>query len=146
MDKEQLKKDILKTIVNLNSDISNYDRNELIKLLQSIADNTGSGTSCTCEKVEIDISSLENEGDYIIITDKEVNAIKNLNCVFKVHIYDPPYEVYNRYYTISNIEDHYENNGAKVYINLEDINGYKFYFNLDYDELGGKLKRMSWEN
>ena len=40
MTKEQIKKDITKTILDLNSDISNYDRNKLINLLNSIVDYT----------------------------------------------------------------------------------------------------------
>lgn len=40
MTKEQIKKDIIKTILDLNSDISNYDRNKLINLLNSIVDYT----------------------------------------------------------------------------------------------------------
>jgi hypothetical protein len=38
MTKEQIKKDIIKAILYLNSDISNYDRNKLINLLNSIVD------------------------------------------------------------------------------------------------------------
>jgi hypothetical protein len=40
MTKEQIKEDIIKTILSLNSDISNYDRSKLIKLLESIVDYT----------------------------------------------------------------------------------------------------------
>lgn len=40
MNKNKLKEDILKTIICLNSDISNMDRNRLINLLNSIVDYT----------------------------------------------------------------------------------------------------------
>lgn len=40
MNKNKLKEDILKTIITLNSDISNMDRNRLINLLNSIVDYT----------------------------------------------------------------------------------------------------------
>lgn len=40
MNKNKLKEDILKTILCLNSDISNIDRNRLINLLNSIVDYT----------------------------------------------------------------------------------------------------------
>lgn len=40
MNKNKLKEDILKTILCLNSDISNMDRNRLINLLNSIIDYT----------------------------------------------------------------------------------------------------------
>ena len=40
MNKNKLKEDILKTILTLNSDISNKDRNLLIELLNSIVDYT----------------------------------------------------------------------------------------------------------
>lgn len=40
MNKNKLKEEILKTILCLNSDISNMDRNRLINLLNSIIDYT----------------------------------------------------------------------------------------------------------
>lgn len=40
MTKDKLKDDILKTILDLNNDISNRDRNKLIELLNSIVDYT----------------------------------------------------------------------------------------------------------
>lgn len=40
MTKDKLKDDVIRTICSLNSDISNKDRNLLIKLLNSIVDYT----------------------------------------------------------------------------------------------------------
>ena len=68
MNKNKLKEDILKTILTLNSDISNYDRNKLIDLLNSIVDYTNNNDleqtitdlSAEVESLKQRIEQLEN--------------------------------------------------------------------------------------
>lgn len=68
MNKNKLKEDILRTILTLNSDISNYDRNKLIDLLNSIVDYTNNNDleqtitdlSAEVESLKQRIEQLEN--------------------------------------------------------------------------------------
>lgn len=60
MNKNKLKEDILKTILTLNSDISNMDRNRLIDLLNSIVDYTSnSNLEQTITDLSAEIESLK---------------------------------------------------------------------------------------
>lgn len=68
MNKNKLKEDILKTILCLNSDISNMNRNRLINLLNSVVDYTNN-TELE-QKVEV-IEQKYNELTEI------VNELKN---------------------------------------------------------------------
>lgn len=64
MTKDKLKDDILKTILDLNNDISNRDRNKLIKLLNSIVDYT---------------NNTELEQDVKVITQKHNELAETVN-------------------------------------------------------------------
>lgn len=64
MNKNKLKEDILKTILTLNSDISNKDRNLLIELLNSIVDYT---------------NNTELEQDVKVITQKHNELVETVN-------------------------------------------------------------------
>lgn len=60
MNKNKLKEDILKTILSLNSDISNRDRNRLIDLLNSIIDYTGnSNLEQTVSELSAEVESFK---------------------------------------------------------------------------------------
>lgn len=58
MAKEQIKSNIDKTILSLNSDISNYDRSKLINLLESIVDYTN---NTELEQKVIQLQQKHNE-------------------------------------------------------------------------------------
>lgn len=64
MTKDKLKDDIIRTICCLNSDISNKDRNLLIKLLNSIVDYT---------------NNTELEQDFKVITQKHNELVETVN-------------------------------------------------------------------
>lgn len=64
MTKDKLKDDIIKTICFLNSDISNKDRELLIKLFNSIIDYT---------------NNTELEQDVKVITQKHNELVKTVN-------------------------------------------------------------------
>lgn len=64
MTKDKLKDDIIRTICCLNSDISNKDRNLLIKLLNSIVDYT---------------NNIELEQDVKVITQKHNELAETVN-------------------------------------------------------------------
>lgn len=64
MTKDKLKDDILKTILDLNNDISNRDRNKLIELLNSIVDYT---------------NNTELEQDVKVITQKHNELAETVN-------------------------------------------------------------------
>lgn len=64
MTKEQIKSNINKTILDLNSDISNYDKNKLIDLLNSIIDYT---------------NNTELEQDVKVITQKHNELAETVN-------------------------------------------------------------------
>lgn len=64
MTKDKLKDDIIRTIIYLNSDISNKDRNLLIELLKSIVDYT---------------NNTELEQDVKVITQKHNELVETVN-------------------------------------------------------------------
>ena len=64
MTKNKLKDDIIRTICDLNSDISNKDRKLLIELLNSIVDNT---------------NNTELEQDVKVITQKHNELVETVN-------------------------------------------------------------------
>lgn len=64
MTKDKLKDDIIRTICSLNSDISNKDRELLIKLLNSIIDYT---------------NNTELEQDVKVITQKHNELVETVN-------------------------------------------------------------------
>lgn len=64
MTKNKLKDDIIKTICDLNSDISNKDRNLLIELLNSIVNYT---------------NNTELEQDVEVITQKHNELVETVN-------------------------------------------------------------------
>ncbi len=68
MTKEQIKKDITKTILDLNSDISNYDRNKLINLLNSIVDYTNN------TELEQKVTQLQQKHNELVETVKELET------------------------------------------------------------------------
>lgn len=68
MTKEQIKKDITKTILDLNSDISNYDRNKLINLLNSIIDYTNN------TELEQKVTQLQQKHNELVETVEELET------------------------------------------------------------------------
>lgn len=68
MTKEQIKKDITKTILGLNSDISNYDRNKLINLLNSIVDYTNN------TELEQKVTQLQQKHNELVETVEELET------------------------------------------------------------------------
>ena len=68
MTKEQIKKDITKTILDLNSDISNYDRNKLINLLNSIVDYTNN------TELEQKVTKLQQKHNELVETVEELET------------------------------------------------------------------------
>lgn len=64
MTKNKLKDDIIRTICDLNSDISNKDRNLLIELLNSIVNYT---------------NNIELEQDVKVITQKHNELVETVN-------------------------------------------------------------------
>lgn len=68
MTKEQIKKDITKTILDLNSDISNYDRNKLINLLNSIVDYTNN------IELEQKVTQLQQKHNELVETVEELET------------------------------------------------------------------------
>lgn len=68
MTKEQIKKDITKTILDLNSDISNYDRNKLINLLNYIVDYTNN------TELEQKVTQLQQKHNELVETVEELET------------------------------------------------------------------------
>ena len=68
MTKEHIKKDITKTILDLNSDISNYDRNKLINLLNSIVDYTNN------TELEQKVTQLQQKHNELVETVEELET------------------------------------------------------------------------
>lgn len=68
MTKEQIKKDITKTILALNSDISNYDRNKLNNLLSSIVDYTNN------TELEQKVTQLQQKHNKLVETVEELET------------------------------------------------------------------------
>lgn len=67
MTKDKLKDDVIRTICSLNSDISNKDRNLLIKLLNSIIDYTNN------TELEQKVKVIEQKHNELVDT---VNELK----------------------------------------------------------------------
>lgn len=67
MTKDKLKYDVIRTICSLNSDISNKDRNLLIKLLNSIVDYTNN------TELEQKVKVIEQKHNELVET---VNELK----------------------------------------------------------------------
>jgi phage shock protein A len=67
MTKDKLKDNVLRTICNLNSDISNKDRNLLIELLNSIVDYTNN------TELEQDVKVIKQKHNELVET---VNELK----------------------------------------------------------------------
>lgn len=68
MTEEQIKKDITKIILDLNSDISNYDRNKLINLLNSIVDYTNN------TELEQKVTQLQQKHNELVETVEELET------------------------------------------------------------------------
>lgn len=80
MTKDKLKNDIIRTISNLNNDISIESRELLIKLLNSIVDYTNSenNNQNSYEPVIIDVVELElGNAEYIVVSDEQFKSIIN---------------------------------------------------------------------
>lgn len=112
-------------------ELSKKQREMLGKLFTNLAETIGNGNSgneCTCKpKVEIDVSEfIKDESiDYIVITEREVDAIKEFNAIFIERN-----DVHVKYYTanyvdidlpdnviyVSNFHIEYINNEYRLYI------------------------------
>lgn len=80
MTKDKLKNDIIRTISNLNNDISIESRELLIKLLNSIVDYTNSenNNQNSYEPAMIDVTELElGNVEYIVVSDEQFKSIIN---------------------------------------------------------------------
>ena len=80
MTKDKLKDDIIRTISNLNNDISIESRELLIKLLNSIVDYTNgeNNNQNSYEPVMIDVTELElGNVEYIVVSDEQFKSIIN---------------------------------------------------------------------
>lgn len=80
MTKDKLKDNIIRTISNLNNDISNKDKELLIKLLNSIVDYTDGENNnqndykpCMIDVTELVLGNVE----YVIISDEQFESIIN---------------------------------------------------------------------
>lgn len=71
MTKDKLKDDIIRTICCLNSDISNKDRELLIKLLNSIVDYTNN------TKLEQELAQLQQKYNELVTNINEVEKLAN---------------------------------------------------------------------
>lgn len=68
MTKEQIKSNINETILDLNSDISNYDKNKLIDLLKSIVDYTNN------TELEQKVTQLQQKYNELVETVEELKS------------------------------------------------------------------------
>lgn len=68
MTKEQIKSNINKTILDLNSDISNYDKNKLIDLLKSIVDYTNN------TELEQKVTQLQQKYNELVKTIEDLKS------------------------------------------------------------------------
>lgn len=68
MTKDKLKDDVIRTICSLNSDISNKDRNLLIKLLNSIVDYTNN------TELEQKVKVIEQKHNELVETANELKT------------------------------------------------------------------------
>nr|UVN07182.1 MAG: hypothetical protein [Bacteriophage sp.] len=85
MTKDKLKDDIIRTICCLNSNISNKDRELLIKLLNSIVDYTNgeNNNQNDYKPVMIDATELElGNVEYVVVSDEQFESIINSKEVF----------------------------------------------------------------
>lgn len=71
MTKDKLKDDVIRTICCLNSDISNKDRELLIKLLNSIVDYTNN------TKLEQELAQLQQKYNELVTNINEVEKLAN---------------------------------------------------------------------
>lgn len=71
MTKDKLKDDIIKTICSLNSDISNKDRQLLIKLFNSIVDYTNN------TELEQELAQLQQKYNELVTNINEVEKLAN---------------------------------------------------------------------
>lgn len=71
MTKDKLKDDVIRTICYLNSDISNKDRELLIKLLNSIVDYTNN------TKLEQELAQLQQKYNELVTNINEVEKLAN---------------------------------------------------------------------
>lgn len=71
MTKDKLKDDIIRTICFLNSDISNKDRELLIKLLNSIVDYTNN------TELEQELAQLQQKYNELVTNINEVEKLAN---------------------------------------------------------------------
>ncbi len=71
MTKEKLKDDIIRTICSLNSDISNKDRQLLIKLFNSIVDYTNN------TELEQELAQLQQKYNELVTNINEVEKLAN---------------------------------------------------------------------
>lgn len=71
MTKDKLKDDIIRTICSLNSDISNKDRQLLIKLFNSIVDYTNN------TELEQELSQLQQKYNELVTNINEVEKLAN---------------------------------------------------------------------
>lgn len=71
MTKDKLKDDVIRTICSLNSDISNKDRNLLIKLFNSIIDYTNN------TELEQEIGQLQQKYNELVTNINKVEKLAN---------------------------------------------------------------------
>lgn len=71
MTKDKLKDDVIRTICYLNSDISNKDRELLIKLLNSIVDYTNN------TELEQELAQLQQKYNELVTNINEVEKLAN---------------------------------------------------------------------
>lgn len=71
MTKDKLKDDVIRTICYLNSDISNKDRELLIKLLNSIVDYTNN------TELEQELAQLQQKYNELVININKVEKLAN---------------------------------------------------------------------
>lgn len=71
MTKDKLKDDVIRTICCLNSDISNKDRELLIKLLNSIVDYTNN------TELEQELAQLQQKYNELVININKVEELAN---------------------------------------------------------------------
>lgn len=71
MTKDKLKDDVIRTICFLNSDISNKDRELLIKLLNSIVDYTNN------TELEQELAQLQQKYNELVININKVEKLAN---------------------------------------------------------------------
>lgn len=71
MTKDKLKDDIIRTICSLNSDISNKDRQLLIKLFNSIVDYTNN------TELEQELAQLQQKYNELVTNINEVEKLTN---------------------------------------------------------------------